>query len=63
MSDPKKFGDHKGAGAVILTGSGRFFSNGLDYPSATKNRRFFEGESGYFILPLLFRRAGMALGG
>lgn len=33
-----------GAGALIITGSGRFFSNGLDYGSAMKNKRFFEGE-------------------
>jgi hypothetical protein len=44
MSDPKTFGEHKGAGALVLTGSGRFFSNGLDYAKAMANPRFFEGE-------------------
>ena len=42
LSDPNTFGEHKGAGALIITGHDRFFSNGLDYPSATKNQRFFE---------------------
>lgn len=44
MSDPKTFGEHKGAGAVVLTGSDRFFSNGLDYLKSLTNPRFFEGE-------------------
>lgn len=33
-----------GAGAVILTGAGRFFSNGLDFEDSLKNRDFFVGE-------------------
>jgi len=45
MSDPKTWGEGKGAGAVVLTGEGKFWSNGLDYENATKNKRFFEGES------------------
>lgn len=45
MSDPKTFGEHRGAGALILTGSERFFSNGLDYQKSMENRFFFEGES------------------
>lgn len=44
MSDPKTFGEHKGAGAVVLTGADRFFSNGLDYLKSLTNPRFFEGE-------------------
>lgn len=43
MSDPKTFGEHKGAGAVIITGQDRFFSNGLDYSNAMANKYFFEG--------------------
>jgi len=30
---------------VIITGIDRFFSNGLDYVNANKNKRFFEGMS------------------
>lgn len=41
----EKTENENGAGALILTGSGRFFSNGLDYSSAMKNRNFFPGES------------------
>lgn len=43
MSDPKTWGEGKGAGAVVITGEGKFWSNGLDYGSATLNKRFFEG--------------------
>lgn len=44
MSDPGTFGEHKGAGAVIITGTDRFFSNGLDYSKAMANKHFFEGK-------------------
>jgi hypothetical protein len=46
MSDMSTWGEGKGAGAVMLTGGGRFWSNGLDYGSAMKNPRFFEGQLG-----------------
>lgn len=43
LPDPKKKDAKVPGGAVIITGQGKFFSNGLDYESAMKNRRFFEG--------------------
>jgi len=58
MSDPNTFGEHKGAGAVILTGQDKFFSNGLDYAKAMSNKRFFEGEwGGYYVRNTLVRSA------
>lgn len=44
MSDPNTFGKYKGAGAVILTGQDKFFSNGLDFAKASLDKRFFEGK-------------------
>jgi len=43
--DPSKKDVKVPGGAVIITGIDRFFSNGLDYVNANKNKRFFEGES------------------
>ena len=44
-SSSDKWGEDKGAGAVILTGGdGRFFSNGLDFANSMKIERFFERE-------------------
>ena len=43
LSDQKSWGENKGAGAVIITGHERFFSNGLDYTNANRDPRFFEG--------------------
>lgn len=45
LPDPRKKDAKVEGGAVIITGQGRFFSNGLDYESATKDKRFFEGET------------------
>jgi enoyl-CoA hydratase/carnithine racemase len=44
--DPSKKDVKVEGGAVIITGIGKFFSNGLDYENANKNKRFFEGECG-----------------
>jgi enoyl-CoA hydratase/carnithine racemase len=41
--DPSKKDVKVEGGAVIITGIDRFFSNGLDYVNANKNKRFFEG--------------------
>lgn len=43
--DPSKKDVKVEEGAVIITGIGKFFSNGLDYENANKNKRFFEGMS------------------
>jgi hypothetical protein len=43
--DPSKKNVKVEGGAVIITGIGKFFSNGLDYENANKNKRFFEGMS------------------
>lgn len=43
--DPSKKDVKVEGGAVIITGIDRFFSNGLDYVNANKNKRFFEGMS------------------
>lgn len=43
--DPSKKDQKVPGGAVIITGIDRFFSNGLDYVNANKNKRFFEGSS------------------
>lgn len=44
--EPKKRGEHGGAGALIITSSiGKFFSNGLDYEKSSKDNNFFPGES------------------
>ena len=43
--DPSKKDVKVPGGAVIITGIDRFFSNGLDYVNANKNKRFFEGKS------------------
>jgi enoyl-CoA hydratase/carnithine racemase len=42
--DPSKKDTKVEGGAVIITGIDRFFSNGLDYVNANKNKRFFEGK-------------------
>lgn len=44
LPDPSKRDVKVEGGAVIITGQGRFFSNGLDYVDANKDKRFFEGE-------------------
>ena len=45
-SDPKKRGEHAGAGALVLTsGCAKFFSNGLDYEKAIAMPNFFESAS------------------
>jgi len=41
-STGSKKGKDVPGGAVVITGQGRFFSNGLDYEKAMKNPRFFE---------------------
>lgn len=43
LPDPSKRDTKVEGGAVIITGQGRFFSNGLDYVDANKDKRFFEG--------------------
>lgn len=48
--DPKKrkseeAAPHGGAGCVVITSACKgFFSNGLDYQSSLKDKRFFQGE-------------------
>lgn len=49
LPDPEKKDVKVEGGAVIITGAGRFFSNGLDYENATKDKRFFEGMSSAFV--------------
>jgi enoyl-CoA hydratase/carnithine racemase len=50
LPDPRKKDTKVEGGAVIITGQGRFFSNGLDYENATKDKRFFEGKYRMFWL-------------
>jgi hypothetical protein len=45
--DPKKRGENKGSGALVLASScGKFFSNGLDYQKSLGVKNFFEGALG-----------------
>ena len=45
-SDPKKRGEHGGAGSLVLTSDcPKFFSNGLDYEKAIATPNFFESAS------------------
>lgn len=45
-SSKDQWGSHGGTGAVVITGSDRFFSNGLDFARAMKIKDFFEGQCG-----------------